>query len=107
MSLAIDLGIGKDELYDVAQSSTIKGSIQRDYLSAKVYYKTLDVKLIVESPKYSTEGLVAALGGAMSLYLGIAIIMIFELFEMSAIIFGKIWGHYNSHFETKGRTMMQ
>lgn len=33
----------------------------------------------------------SALGGALSLYLGVAIILIFELFEMAAKIFMNVW----------------
>ena len=33
----------------------------------------------------------AALGGALSFYLGVAIVIFFELFELGASIVGNIW----------------
>ena len=37
---------------------------------------------IIESPKYDDQGLVTSLGGALSLFLGISIISMFEIFEL-------------------------
>ena len=40
---------------------------------------------------FQTSSLVSALGGAFSLYLGIAIILLFELLELAVQIIAKSW----------------
>ena len=55
--------------------------IQANYLKIDVYFKTLNVQTITQQEKYNAEGYFAALGGALSFYIGIAIIMAFEIVE--------------------------
>lgn len=43
----------------------------------------MDVTTTTESEQYDTKGLVNSLGGALSLCLGISLIMIFELIELA------------------------
>ena len=53
-------------------------------LQANVYFKTLNVKRVGESAVYDSlfsSTFVAALGGALSLFLGISLSMVFEVFE--------------------------
>ena len=38
--------------------------------------------------------LVSSLGGAMSLYLGMAVVMLFEVLELAADVAGILWGHF-------------
>ena len=47
-----------------------------------IYFGSLDVTSIVESPKYDNAGLLNSLGGALSLFLGVSIIMLFEWLEL-------------------------
>ena len=67
---------------------------------AEIYYQTLNIQTITQKEKYDVriflwflyqallnfilqaQGIVAALGGALSLYLGIAIAMVFEFIEL-------------------------
>ncbi|XP_043221876.1 degenerin unc-8-like isoform X1 [Amphibalanus amphitrite] len=55
--------------------------LPQNILELKVFYKTLDVQRILQTPKYSYISLVSSVGGAMSLYLGISLVMVAELFE--------------------------
>ncbi len=38
--------------------------------------------------------LVSSLGGAMSLYLGMAVVMLFEVLELAADVAGILWEHF-------------
>ena len=78
-----------------------RAEIQEDYTRADVYYQTLNVRSIVQNEAYpvsihkvdtvfiiiiwllfQAEQLIPGIGGALSLYLGIAIVMAFELLEL-------------------------
>ena len=50
-------------------------------LQLKVYYGSLEVTKVEESPKYDLKNLVSGLGGALSLFLGGSFIMFFEIVE--------------------------
>ena len=88
----------------------IKADILADYAKANIYIRTLDVQSIVENAKYTVcvtevfikicpgfgiqkgilsqaDGFAAGLGGALSLFMGIAIVMVFELIELLADLF--------------------
>ena len=90
----------------------MRQGIIREYVMADLYYQTLNVKTVEEEPVYTvmrlviiiflvlvvyhgdifqTSSLVSALGGAFSLYLGIAIILLFELLELAVQITLKLW----------------
>jgi len=60
----------------------IRSGIQEDYTRADIYYQTLNVRSIIQNEAYPIEQLVPGIGGALSLYLGIAIVMAFELLEL-------------------------
>ena len=66
---------GKDAL-------ATRTKIQEDYTRADVYYQTLNVRSIIQNPAYPLSQLVPGIGGALSLYLGIAIVMAFEVLEL-------------------------
>ena len=51
-------------------------------LFSDIYLKTLNVQEISEVPTYTPSGFISALGGALSLSLGISLIMIVELVEL-------------------------
>ena len=73
------------------KAAEIRTELQQDYVKADVYYQSLNVQIIRQTPKYTDEGFFAGLGGALSLYLGMAIIMIFELLELFYDLFINIW----------------
>lgn len=54
-SLALELQVPVSQVYDLTVSESIKTTIQREYLRADIYYKTLDVKLISEGAKYTVR----------------------------------------------------
>ena len=75
-----------------------RSKIQEDYTRADVYYQTLNVRSIIQNPAYPDTDLVSGLGGALSLYLGIAIVMAFEVLEL---IWDLIWNIFNHFNKTK------
>ncbi len=100
------------------QSDDIKSSLLEDYARADVYFKTLNVQTVEERAKYpnvrisratrkrlffrillnkcfQVASLFASLGGALSLYLGVAIIMCFELVELLYDVATNVWRHLN------------
>lgn len=92
--LAGDAGINIGQ--DLANGRTIlqvKESVQTAFVKSTVYFKTLNLKAITESEKYTPSTLMAALGGSLSLYLGVAIIMCFELIELAADVCLAVWRH--------------
>lgn len=80
--VAKDLGSSLEE-EDIMKPSSqkVKSQIQEDYTKVDVYFQTLNVKAIVQSPVVPDEALISNLGGAFSLYLGVALIMAFEVVE--------------------------
>jgi len=56
--------------------------IQRDFTRAEIYYQTMNVVTLKQDPKYTLQSLFGALGGGLSLYLGVAVVMLFELIEL-------------------------
>ena len=69
--------------------------VQNNYLKIDIYFKTLNVQTIVQQAKYNAEGYFAALGGALSFYIGVAIIMAFEIIEFFYDLFMNIWLFHN------------
>ncbi len=66
--------------------------LQTNYLRLEIYFQTLNVRVESEEAKYSFDSAFAALGGSLSLYLGIAIIMCFELLELGyEIVVAVMW----------------
>ncbi len=88
VDVAIDLGYddpvqnGGDELQEM---------IQINYHKAEIFFKTLNIQTIVQTAKYNDEGYFAALGGALSFYIGFALIMVFEIVEFFYDLFIACW----------------
>ncbi|XP_059081142.1 degenerin deg-1-like [Tigriopus californicus] len=82
-------------------SGEVQSELQQNYVQADIYYQTLNVRSIVQEAKYSEDGYVAALGGALSVYMGIAVIMIFELLELVIDLVLNVWKFYNGANEEK------
>ena len=47
-----------------------------------IYFKSLGVQLITESPEYTLNSLLSALGGALSIFQGLTLLIIFETLEL-------------------------
>ena len=61
--------------------------IQQNLLKVDVYLKSMETRTVVESPTYEFNSMLYALGGAISLFLGISLSMIFEVLELLIDIF--------------------
>lgn len=75
----------------------IEKTIQKNYLKGNIYYQSLNVQAIVQEAKYTDESYFAALGGALSFYIGLAIFIVFELLEFFYDVFINVWRHVNGH----------
>ena len=115
--MAIENGVPKSELVSKEDAAFAKQFIQREFLKAEVYYRTLNVKVFEEQPKYTvskknlngkrkyshgekvfqTEAIVSALGGALGLYLGVAIILVFEFIELAGLVIVNLWRGNKKH----------
>ena len=78
----------------------IKEQIQEDFVKADIYFKSLNVQTIKQEKKYTVsvrknysltskffsekqgDSFLSSIGGSISLYLGIAVIMVFEILEL-------------------------
>jgi len=78
-----DLGL---EFFDPSdfqgKEDEIKQTIQEDFTRAEIYYQTMNVVTLRQDPKYTLQSLFGALGGGLSLYLGVAVVMLFEVIEL-------------------------
>ena len=53
-------------------------------MKVQVYYGSQSVTSIEEVGKYNFESLLSSFGGALSLYLGVSLVALFELIEFAA-----------------------
>ena len=67
--------------YGYNGSTTLSADVANNLLQINIYFTTLNIHTIQESITYEWNTIIYALGGAMSLYLGISLVMIFEVFE--------------------------
>ena len=58
--------------------------MKMDLLKVNVFMKTKNIKKVVETPTYNYTTILYAIGGAVSLFLGISITMLFEVLELFA-----------------------
>ena len=56
--------------------------VRENLLLLKVFFQSLNIRNIKESIKYDLITSIYAVGGAISLYLGMSISMLFEVFEL-------------------------
>ncbi len=87
------MGFEAKDVFDSLYNTKLKQEIQQNYLKADVYFQTLNVREIVQSKKFAGDTIMASIGGGLSLYLGVAIILLFELFELGYDIFVGVWKH--------------
>ena len=114
MLFASDLGYPSSDLVGGGpKQDMIKQRIQEDFVKADVYFQTLNVQTIRQEKKYSVsftalkwdslwlksfippqiDGFFAGLGGALSLFLGMALVMLFEVVEFLFDLFMGVWRH--------------
>ena len=65
----------------------IQELVQANLMQVSVYYGSLDVHHVQENPEYTFMGFLSGLGGAVSLYLGISFIQVFEVVEFMIKLF--------------------
>ena len=59
-----------------------KEKLMQSVAKLKVYFSTSAIEVQEELPKYTVGSLISNLGGAMSLYLGVTIVALFEIVEV-------------------------
>ncbi len=92
---ALALDFDPEEVFDTYYNAKLKSEIQGNYMKIDVYFQTLNVREIVQKKKYSADTFTAALGGGLSLYLGVALILLFEIVELGYDVFIAVWNHIN------------
>ena len=67
-------------------------------LQISIYYRTYDVMEFTERPEYSMDSFLSALGGALSLFLGVSLVQAFEVVEFLILfaweLIKNIWIQY-------------
>ena len=81
---ALDVTSNDTEALDRLREGTarVESKITGSYLKVKVYFNSMLRTSIVETKKYETATLFTSLGGAISFYLGISIVSLFEFGEL-------------------------
>ena len=64
-----------------------KDKVQNNFMQVVIYYGSLDVEAVSEEPEYTFLTFLSGLGGALSLYLGISFIQVFEVVEFVVKLF--------------------
>ena len=65
----------------------IQQLVQNNLMQVSIYYGSLDVDTVAENPEYTFLTFLSSLGGAVSLYLGISFIQVFEVVELVVKLF--------------------
>ncbi|CAG0888604.1 unnamed protein product [Darwinula stevensoni] len=73
-------------LSDPTMSATVKGTMQKDMLKVEIFFRSLNLQVIQEKPKYDLYGLVSNLGGVVGIYLGMCVVMLIEILEFLAFL---------------------
>ena len=81
-----DLYFGNMEQAESEEITTLfkvtKEKLMQSVAKLKVYFSTSAIEVQEELPKYTVGSLISNLGGAMSLYLGVTIVALFEIVEV-------------------------
>ena len=83
---------GQQVTYKLQQTKELSGETDEDFeqiqqlvqnnlMQVSIYYGSLDVDHVAETPEYTFLTFLSSLGGAVSLYLGISFIQVFEVVE--------------------------
>ena len=88
VSSATDLGGPEVNLVN-----SVKDLVYNSFLKVLIFPESRQTTVVKESPQFTDEGLLTALGGAFSLYLGFSILSLFEVVEIVYRMFRKMtWG---------------
>ena len=71
----------------------IQQMVQNNLMQISIYYGSLDVDNVAENPEYTFLSFLSSLGGAVSLYLGISFIQVFEVVELIIKLFVSFFSH--------------
>ena len=58
-----------------------EAKVKRNLLRIDVYFMSLNVKFIRESPRYTLFSFLSVLGGAFGIWIGLSVVIIFEVLE--------------------------
>ena len=70
----------EDSVKNITES--LKNFVKQNFISVTIYFGSFDVRTISEIPIYSFWGFLSTLGGALSLFLGLTFIQLFEVIEL-------------------------
>ena len=70
-----------------ADFDLMKQKVQDNLMQVNIYYGSLDVDTVHEEPEFTFLTFLSGLGGALSLYLGISFIQVFEVVEFVVKLF--------------------
>ena len=79
-ALEVELGKGTED--DLEIWDKVKEYVQENYLQINVFFEEKSVERIEEKPKTDFPQFLSNLGGAVSLYLGVSLVAIFEVLEV-------------------------
>ena len=86
----MDQSGGTNEDYEQIQQL-----VQNNLMQVSIYYGTLDVDDVAEVPEYTFLTFLSSLGGAVSLYLGISFIQVFEIVQFLIKLLVSCFSHEN------------
>ncbi|CAG0899054.1 unnamed protein product [Darwinula stevensoni] len=72
----------------------VQEQLQKDMLKVEIFFRSLNIQVIQEQPKYDLNGLVSSLGGVFGIYLGMCAVMFIEVVEFLALLLCDIALHY-------------
>ena len=62
-----------------------------NFLELSVYFETFASVRVQEEPEFTFSGLLSAIGGAVSLYLGLSLVTMCEVVEMLCVVVAKLY----------------
>ena len=85
-------GESDESLYYARITDKLEELIRESFLKVQIFYGSRSSRIVREIPKYNTGSLISSIGGALSLYLGVSIISMFEVVEFVARGVYKMFG---------------
>lgn len=63
-------------------AAKIRKCVQDTLMRVKIFYESKSVQEVIEKPKYEFSSIMSDIGGAISVYLGISLVSLFELVDI-------------------------